>query len=77
MILTFSWMKQTKTKKPERHYSLIRLKKFDDFPVVISWIQGEDIEIQFAKSDHDNDEVMAEVMRIIQNEMKEIEDADL
>jgi SH3-like domain-containing protein len=53
------------------------LKKFDNFPVVVSWIQDEDIEIQFAKSDHDNDEVMAEVMRIIQNEMKEIEDADI
>jgi uncharacterized protein (DUF169 family) len=76
MILTGNW-KTKKPKKPEIQYSLIRLKKFDNFPVVVSWIQGEDIEIQFAKSDHDNDEVMAEVMRIIQNEMKEIEDADI
>jgi uncharacterized protein (DUF169 family) len=76
MILTGNW-KQTETPKPERQYSLIRLKKFDNFPVVISWIEGEDIEIQFAKSDHNNDEVMAEVMRIIQNEMGKITDADI
>lgn len=76
MILTFSWMKQTK--KPNRIWSVIRLKKFNDFPVLISWTEGEDIKIEFTDpGEHDEDEIRDEVMRIINQELGEIADADI
>ena len=69
-------MKQTKTN--DREYVVIRLKQYDDFPVVISWAEGEDLKIQFAKHETvESDEIMDAVMQIVKDEMGEILDADI
>lgn len=69
-------MKQTNPNK--RIWSVIRLKKFNDFPVLVSWVEGEDLKIEFSDpGEYDQEEIMDEVKTIINNELGEIADADL
>lgn len=76
MILTGHWKNKKPT--PTRLWSIIKLQKFNDFPVLISWAKGEDLKIEFTDpGEYSEDEIRAEVMKIIDQEMGEIADADL